>query len=183
MQLAALVRNRRRGSRAALVLVFVVGSAVGLATTTASAAKKPPQLTAADRQLFQYAACMRSKGVKIPDPVRSKNGKYAFPKIPTKVLNAPGVKKKAQACAAQLPGRRQNTSTPAQQAAFKKFSDCMAKNGVKINRPTGQPRQGQTPPSGQRPQTGGFFNSKDPKVKKALAKCQKYAPRLNQTGP
>jgi hypothetical protein len=109
--------------------------------------------------------------------VRGKDGKYAFPKTPAKVLNAPGVKQKAEACAALLPSRRQRQLSPAQQAAFKKFADCMAKNGVKINRPTGQPRQGTVPRNGQRPSGGGFFSSNDQKVKKALAKCQKYQPR------
>ena len=165
----------------ALVAVLAVGATVGLATG-ASAAKKPPQLTAADRALFQYAACMRKKGVKIPDPVRGKDGKYAFPKISDKVLKAPGVKKKAEACAAQLPNRRVTQATAAQQAAFKKFSDCMAKNGVKAGQPgaqrttTVQPPPTGQPPTGQ-PRRGGFFNSNDPKVKKALAKCRKYLPQ------
>jgi hypothetical protein len=150
--------------------------AVGFATS-ASAAQKPPKLTAADRALFQYAACMRKKGVQIPDPVRRKDGRYAFPKIPDKILKAPGVKKKAEACAAQLPSRRVGQPTAAQQAAFKKFSDCMAKNGVKVNRATNRPVIVTGPPSGQQPGAGGFFNTKDPKVKKALAKCRKYLPQ------
>jgi hypothetical protein len=158
--------------------VAVAIAATATLAGTASAAKTPPPKTAADRALFQYAACMRKKGVNIPDPVRSKDGKYAFPEIPAKVLNAPGVKKKAQACAAQLPRvtRAAGPQTAAQRAQFKKFSDCMAKNGVKLKPPTSQarPPAGQQPPSGQAP---GFFTSKDPKVKKALAKCRKLLPR------
>jgi hypothetical protein len=161
------------GAALALSLAVVVA-------TGASAAKKPPKLTAADQALFQYAACMRKKGVKIPDPVRGKNGTYAFPKISDKILKAPGVKKKAQACAAQLPNRRVGPATAAQQAAFKKFSDCMAKNGVKVKRPTNRPVIVTGPPNGQQPGAGSFFNTKDPKVKKALAKCRKYLPQPRQ---
>jgi hypothetical protein len=173
----------RAGLRAVLVTAVVAGTVVGLATT-ASAAKKPPKLSATEKGLFQYAACMRKKGVRIPDPVKGKDGAYRFPKIPAKVLNAPGVRQRAEACAAQLPRtlRRGNGPSAAEQAAFKKFTDCMAKNGVKLKRPSGQPPpqgkpppQGQAPPNGQR-RSGGFFNSKDPKVRKALAKCRKYLP-------
>jgi hypothetical protein len=163
----------------ALGAALVLSVSVALATG-ASAAKKPPTLTAADRALFQYAACMRKKGVKIPDPVRGKDGTYAFPKIPDTILKAPGVKKKAQACAAQLPNRRAGPATAVQQAAFKKFSDCMAKNGVKVKRPTNRPVIVTGPPNGQQPGAGGFFNTKDPKVKKALAKCRKYLPQPRQ---
>jgi hypothetical protein len=159
--------------------------AVAIVTTvtlagTAAAATPPPPKTAADRALFQYAACMRKKGVNIPDPVRGKDGKYAFPKIPVRVLNAPGVKKKAQACAAQLPRvtRGVGPQSPAERAQFKKFSDCMARNGVKVKQPT---RRTGPPPAGRSgPPPGGpvgFFNSKDPKVKKALAKCRKLLPK------
>ena len=83
----------------------MAGTVVGLATTASAAKNPPPKLSAADRALFQYAACMRKKGVNIPDPVKGKDGKYAFPKIPAKVLNAPSVRQKARECAAQLPGR------------------------------------------------------------------------------
>jgi hypothetical protein len=162
-----------------LAVAVAIGTTATLAGT-ASAAKTPPPKTAADRALFQYAACMRKKGVNIPDPVRGKDGKYAFPKIPAKVLNAPGVKKKAQACAAQLPRvtRAAGPQSAAQRAQFKKFSDCMARNGVKVKQPT---RRTGPPPAGQSgPAPGGpvgFFNSKDPKVKKALAKCRALLPK------
>jgi Domain of unknown function (DUF5666) len=99
--------SRRRRGRAALaaglVGVVAAGVVVGLGATASGATKPPPNLTPQERALFQYAACMRGKGVNIPDPVKQKNGTYAFPKIPDKVLNAPGVKEKARACAAQLP--------------------------------------------------------------------------------
>jgi large repetitive protein len=173
-------------------------------TTTASSTTTAGGQTAAEKALFTYAACMRGKGVNIPDPVRGADGRYAFPQIPAKVVNAPGVRVKAQACAAKLPQgsfRRGGTQSPAQRAAFQKFSACMRANGVTFGRPGGQQGrppagQGQGAPNGQRrgvpivpgqPQgtrpgqgqgqgPGGFFNSTDPKVKAALAKCRKLLP-------
>ena len=101
--------SRGAGGRAALrtaLLTAVATCALASLAAAASAATKPPaNLSPADKALFQYAACMRSMGVNIPDPVKGKNGKYAFPKIPAKVLNAPGVQQKARECASQLPGR------------------------------------------------------------------------------
>jgi hypothetical protein len=103
MQVGVFRRTRRRAAlRAGLPAFVVVGVVVGLGATASAATKPPPNLTPQERALFQYAACMRSKGVDIPDPVKT-NGTYAFPKIPARVLNAPGVKEKARACAAQLP--------------------------------------------------------------------------------
>ena len=96
----------RAALRTALVAAVAAAAAVGLAATASGATKPPANLSAADKALFQYAACMRSKGVNIPDPVKGKDGKYAFPKIPAKVLNAPGVRQKARECAAQLPNTR-----------------------------------------------------------------------------
>jgi hypothetical protein len=163
------------------------------ATTTGGTGAAAAQ-AAADKALFTYAACMRGKGVNIPDPVRGANGRYSFPQIPAKVTSAPGVRAKAQACAAKLPGRTFRggggyAQSPAQRAAFQKFSDCMSNNGASLGRPDGQqarppgaqgyPR-GPVPGSGaQRPGGdggGGFFNSTDPKVQKALAKCRKLLP-------
>jgi hypothetical protein len=161
------------------------------ATTTGGTGTAAAQ-TAADKALFTYAACMRGKGVNIPDPVRGANGRYSFPQIPAKVTSAPGVRAKAQACAAKLPQRTFRggggyAQSPAQRAAFQKFSDCMTKNGASFGRPGGQqgrppgaqgyPR-GPVPGNGaQRPGGGGgFFNSTDPKVQKALAKCRKLLP-------
>ena len=108
----------------------------GTATTSTTAASQ----TVAERALFTYAACMRGKGVNIPDPVRGTNGRYAFPKIPAKVLNAAGVRAKAQACAAKLPSgsfRRGNRPSSAQSAAFQKFTACVRKNGVTFARRRG----------------------------------------------
>jgi hypothetical protein len=104
MHVEAMRRGSGRvGFRLVLVTAVMTGAVVGLATTASAAKKPPPNLSAADQALFQYAACMRKKGVNIPDPVKGKDGKYQFPKIPAKVLNAPGVRQKAQACASQLP--------------------------------------------------------------------------------
>jgi hypothetical protein len=136
--------------------------------------------------------------VNIPDPVRGTNGRYAFPKIPAKVVNAPGVRAKAQACAAKLPQRtfRRGAPSASQQAAFEKFSACMRAHGAPIGRPGARqgappPRQGQGgqgpsvpivpgqggPAQGGGGRTGfGFFDSSDPKVKAALAKCRKLLP-------
>ncbi len=98
-------RRAHAGLRAALVALGVAGAAIGVAATASAAKKPPPNLSPEEQALFQYAACMRKKGVNIPDPVKGKDGKYAFPKIPDKILKAPGVAQKARECAAQLPGR------------------------------------------------------------------------------
>ena len=167
------------------------GSSNSSATTSATATSSsttPSGLSAASRALFTYAACMRGKGVDIPDPVRGANGRYAFPQIPANVLSAAGVRAKAQACSAKLPQgtfRRGGQQTPTAQAAFQKFSKCMSANGAPIGRPGGQRGQsivpGQAPPNGQgQPQGqgpgGGLFNSTDPKAQAALAKCRKLLP-------
>jgi hypothetical protein len=174
-------------------------SAATPATTTTSTTGTQ---TAADKALFTYAACMRGKGVNIPDPVRGANGRYAFPRIPATVTSAAGVRAKARACAAKLPQqtfRRGGAQSPAQRAAFEKFSACMRENGVTLGEPGGQGRppagQGQGAPNGQgrvvpivpgqglRPGQGrgpsgpgGFFNSTNPKEQAALAKCRKLLP-------
>ena len=204
-------------------------SATTSATTTSGATTAPSTTTpptAAQRQaaavkaLFTYAACMRGKGVDIPDPVKGANGRYAFPQIPAAVLNAPGVQAKAEACAATLPQgsfRRGGQQTPAQRSAFQKFSDCMSAEGVTLGRPGGapggppagqgqgapngqgggtrttprapglQPGQGPRPGAGQgqgpRGRGGGFFNSTDPKVQAALAKCRSLLPNGFGRGP
>ncbi len=141
-------------------------SATTSATTTSGATTAPSTTTpptaaqrqaAAEKALFTYAACMRGKGVDIPDPVKGANGRYAFPQIPAAVLNAPGVQAKAEACAATLPQgsfRRGGQQTPAQRSAFQKFSDCMSAEGVTLGRPGGAPGgppagQGQGAPNGQ----------------------------------
>ncbi len=184
------------------------GAAPAAATTTSTTATG--SRTAAETVLFTYAACMRGKGVAIPDPVRGANGRYAFPAIPASVTNAPGVRAKAQACAAKLPQgslRGGGTAPSAQGAAFQKFSACMQRSGVTFGQPGGgqgapPARQGQaTTPNrprggypfvpGQRPQGTGqgrggfdFFNSTDPKVKAALAKCRSLLPAgFGQGGP
>ncbi len=167
------------------------GSAAS-STTAGTAATR----TAADKALFTYAACMRGKGVNIPDPVRGANGRYAFPQIPAKVLNAAGVRAKARACAAKLPQRTFRQGSPpsaAQRAAFQKFSDCMRAHGAPIGRPGAQPGP---PPAGATqgtpsakgrgtlivpggatgPGGRGFFDSSDPKVQAALTKCRKLLP-------
>ena len=210
-------RSPRHGMRtaAAVGLVAVVaalasgcgGGAKSSATTAGSTVATKPTAAAqtpAEKALFTYAACMRGKGVNIPDPVKAANGRYAFPQIPANVLNASGVRAKAQACAAKLPQgsfRRGGTQSPAQRAAFQKFAACMQASGVTFGRPTGQqgtppagqgqsapngqrrfpfvPGQGPTPGQGQGQRPGGpgdFFNSTDPKVKAALAKCRKLLP-------
>jgi hypothetical protein len=166
-------------------------SAATPATTTTSTTGGQ---TAADKALFTYAACMRGKGVNIPDPVRGANGRSAFPRIPAKVTSAAGVRAKAQACAAKLPQQtfgRAGAQSPAQRAAFQKFSACMRENGVMLAGPGGQgrPPVGQGRPvriiPGQGPRTGrgqgpsgpgGFFNSTNPKEQAAFAKCRKLLP-------
>jgi hypothetical protein len=204
------LRIDRTVAAAGLAVLAALGAGCGgssgaapAAATTASTTTAASR-TAADAALFTYAACMRGKGVAIPDPVRGANGRYAFPAIPASVTNAPGVRAKAQACAAQLPQgsfRRGGAPSSAQRAAFQKFSACMQKNGVTFGRPgdgQGTPPAGQTTTPngprgggfpvvpGQRPQGSGqrrqgrggfgFFNSSDPKVKAALAKCQSLLP-------
>jgi hypothetical protein len=172
----------------AVVVAFASGCGGGSSSSTATVSSTAAGAqTAAEKALFTYAACMRGKGVNIPDPVRRANGRYAFPQISAKVLTATGVRAKARACAAKLPQRtfrRGGNQSPAQRAALQKFSACMSANGVTFGGPGGQ--QGR-PPAGQRRGVpivpgqgpggrGGFFNSTDPKVKAALAKCRKLLP-------
>lgn len=126
-------------------------SLVALLVTSLASAATP--LSKQDRALFAYAKCMRGKGVKIPDPVKGKDGKYAFPAIPASVTGAAGVREKAQACAASsgAGGARSASTTAAagaagagqrpqltaaqqkaRQAALVKFQACMKKNGVTL---------------------------------------------------
>ena len=198
------VRTAAAASVIAVVAALLSGcggaSSSGATNQSATTSTTATSQTVAERALFTYAACMRGKGVNVPDPVRGTNGRYAFPKIPAKVLNAAGVRAKAQACAAKLPRgsfRGGNRPSSAQSAAFQKFTACMRKNGVPFGpRPgqRGQPPAGQAPASpygrgrgvpivpgqgfrGQgRGGQAGFFNSNDPKVKAALAKCRSLLP-------
>ena len=136
--------------------------AAGLAAVAAGAAGAASAPTsAADKALFTYAKCMRDSGVKIPDPVQGKDGRFTFPTISAAVTGAAGVRAKAQACASSSGAGRGGQAgsaagspggfrggfgqqTPAQQAAFKKFQDCLKTNGVTL--PTGGRRP--QPPAG-----------------------------------
>ena len=139
---------------------LAAGSLAAIGAAAAAAAAGP--VTAADKTLFAYARCMRDKGVKIPDPAKGKDGKFAFPAISKSITDAAGVRAKAQACAAAAgalgsrPGGSANGNgpgggrggfggpqTPAQQAALKKFQDCLKANGVT----TAFPGPGQRPPA------------------------------------
>ena len=84
-------RLRRLTTRSAALLA--VASVAATATTAAVAASTPT--SAADKVLFAYAKCMRDKGVKIPDPAKGKDGRYAFGAIPASVTGAAGVREKA----------------------------------------------------------------------------------------
>lgn len=137
-------------------------AASGLAAIgAAAAAAATGPTTAADKALFAYAKCMRDRGVKIPDPAKGKDGKFAFPAISKSITDAAGVRAKAQACAATAGalGNRSNGAangdgpaggrggfggqqTPAQQAALKKFQDCLKANGAT----TALPGPGRRPP-------------------------------------
>lgn len=124
-------------------LVAAVAAGAGAAATRATA----PTSTA-DKALFAYAKCMRNKGVDIPDPVKGKDGRYAFPTIDTKITGAAGVREKAQACATASgalrggsddgnrpdgPGRGfGGPQTAAQKAAFAKFQSCLKAAGVTL---------------------------------------------------
>lgn len=87
----------RLGLAAGAIAVVAAALAAGTAGTAAAAA--PSGLSAADQALFAYARCMRDKGVKIPDPVKGKDGRYAFPPVPASITGAAGVRAKAQECA------------------------------------------------------------------------------------
>ena len=148
---------RRIALTTAAALIASGLAAIGAAA--AAAATGPT--TAADKALFAYAKCMRDRGVKIPDPAKGKDGKFAFPAISKSITDAAGVRAKAQACAATA-GALGNRSggaangggpaggrggfggqqTPAQQAALKKFQDCLKANGVT----TAFPGPGRRPP-------------------------------------
>ena len=95
-------RLRRLTARGAALLAV---AGVAATATTAAVAASPPK-SAADKALFAYAKCMRDKGVKIPDPAKGKDGRYAFATIPTSVTGAAGVREKAQACAATSGAQR-----------------------------------------------------------------------------
>ena len=127
---------------------------------------------------------MRKKGVKIPDPVRGKNGKYAFPKIPDKVLNAPGRQEERRRPRPAAPQPPPQLWTAAERAAFKKFSDCMAKNGAAMASRwhAAHHDSAATTDWVQRGSRAPIFNSNHPRrPKKALAKGAvpaEAAPRL-----
>ena len=142
------------------VAALAAGSLAAIAAAAAAAATGP--VTAADKALFAYAKCMRDKGVKIPDPAEGKDGKFTFPAIAKSVTGAAGVREKARACAGASgalgngsggaangngprggQGGFGRTQTPAQQAAFKKFQDCLTANGATLT----APRPGQRPPA------------------------------------
>lgn len=171
--------------RTTILLVAILGTAL-----MASVAAAATPLSKQDKALFTYAKCMRGKGVKIPDPVKGKNGAYAFPAIPTSITGAPGVRAKAQACSrtaglANAGSRPQRPAlTAAQQKKLEQFQACLKKHGVTRafgrpgdgTPPDGGPRSGQVPPSGQAPPAGAQRRQPDAKTQKAMAACQKYSP-------
>lgn len=148
----------RSAGLALATLVLAAGLAASGATSARAATAAAAALSPGDQVLFDYAKCMRGKGVAIPDPVKGKDGKYAFPAISKSITGAAGVKAKAQSCApkaaangpAASNGRGGPTGfrgalgggaqTPAQQAALKKFQNCLKQNGVTLpSRPAGAP--------------------------------------------
>jgi hypothetical protein len=165
-------------------------AAILVTALIASLATAAIPLSKQDKALFAYAKCMRKKGVNIPDPVKGKNGAYAFPTIPTSITNAPGVRTKAQACSraagfastARRPQRP--TFTAAQQKKLQQFQACLKKHGVTRTfggpglgaPPNRAPSNGQTPPSGQTPPADFQPPKLDAKTQKAMTACQKYSP-------
>ena len=185
-------RLRRLTARGAALLAV---AGVAATATTAAVAASPPK-SAADKALFAYAKCMRDKGVKIPDPAKGKDGRYAFATIPTSVTGAAGVREKAQACAATSGAQRASNGagqtgggpggfrggqqTPGQQAAFKKFQDCLKANGATTPAPGQRPQRPAptTSSATKKPGTTTAATVTDPKTGKPLAR-----PTLLGQGP
>lgn len=181
-------RLRRLTARGATLLA--VAGVAATVTTAAVAASAPT--SAADKALFAYAKCMRGKGVKIPDPARGKDGRYAFGAIPTSVTGAAGVREKAQACAATSGAQRASNGsgqtgggpgggpggfrggqqTPGQQAAFKKFQDCLKANGATTPAPGQRPQRPAptTSSATKKPGTTTTATVTDPKTGKPLTR-------------
>lgn len=154
---------------------LAAGGLAALALAAASASAAVSALAPADQALFDYAKCMRGKGVKIPDPVKAKDGTYSFPAISKAITAAAGVREKAQACAQSSGalrnrgnggngggaggdgsgqaggGRRQS---PEFLAAFAKFTACMKSGGVTVPTPGQRPPGTQGGQGGQRAQGG-----------------------------
>lgn len=162
--------------------------AVALSAVLVSVATAATPLSKQDKALFAYAKCMRGKGVDIPDPVKGKDGRYAFPAIPASVTNAVGVRTKAQACARTAGLANANTRpqrptfSAAQRKKLQQYQDCLKKHGVTRTFGPGNggngtpPNGGQMPPSGQAPPANGQRPQVDAKTQKALTACQKYSP-------
>jgi hypothetical protein len=149
----------RRSGLALAALVVATGLAAIGAISSHAATAATTALSPNDKVLIDYAKCMRGKGVAIPDPIKGKDGKYAFPAISKSITGAAGVREKAQSCASKATGNGAPATsgngqpagfggrggfgaaqTPAQQAALKKFQDCLKQNGVTLgNRPGGRP--------------------------------------------
>jgi hypothetical protein len=200
----ATAPTRRRAGRRLAAAAATVLAAGGLAAVGASAgAAATRALSPADQALLDYAKCMRGKGVQIPDPVKGKDGKYAFPAISRSITGAAGVQEKARACATSSGALKSGSAsggttgpggfrgggggfggvqTPAQQAAFKKFQDCLKAAGVTGLTPGTRPPTATSTTAGAS-STGksGTTNSgtvKDPKTGKAIAK-----PSIAGNGP
>lgn len=174
----------------------IASGLAALAVAAAGASAAGAALSPASQALFDYAKCMRGKGVKIPDPVKQKDGSYAFPTVSKSITDAAGVREKAQACAASSgAGRAQGQGgagpggdgprggflqqSPELQAAFAKFQACLKAAGVTLPGPGDRP-QGQRPPAATTTsaasaakKAGTTTSSKpvvDPKTGKPIAK-------------
>jgi hypothetical protein len=172
-----------RGRRAwALVVgIAVLGtlaaacSGTGSAATVSSTASK-------EQALLNFAKCMRSNGVNIPDPTLDANGNVRFsrPQTAAGATPAPDQRQKFEtartACQKYLKGITLGFSQADRtklQDTLVKYAQCMRAHGVNMPDPNlSNFRPGATPPS---PGSGGPFGNIDrnsPAFQKANQACR-----------
>ena len=107
---------------------------------------RPPQ-----KALFTYAACMRGKGVKIPDPCPGANGRYAIPKIPRSSSPHPVSARRRRPAPPSSRGGRSAAAAPPVRSAKRGLPEVLRLHAGerRIVRPS-EWRQGWIP-AGQRP--------------------------------
>jgi hypothetical protein len=160
------------------VAAFATAGCGGGDGTTDAGGASPPTAGTQDRQLLQFARCMREHGIDFPDPQRDANGQLVF--------NAPAggdpaaLQDAQKACQKFIKGgfaggpsdgpSAGGAPSPAQiqkeRDAGVKFARCMRRNGApKFPDPQIQGGQILIDP-------GPDFDPNDPAGKRAVAKCR-----------
>jgi len=139
-------------------LTIVAAAASALALVATAAAATPPSTAA-------FTACLKKHGVTLGKTTDQAKISAAF-----------------VACRSSAPTGgavgRPRALTPAQQAAFKKYTDCMAKHGVKLTfRPAFASGQRPAPASGQQP-SGARQIPRSAKFRAAEKACASVRPKL-----